>query len=478
MFAGELQRQKALFAACDGLALLAAFAAALMLHDPSNSMHERLLANNPALLCFNVLGLVFLWILVFRACDLYRMRNGGLKEFIGVVRGCSYAAMLTVLIGFVAHVSVSRITVGLAYMLSMVAVAAERAATRACIRRFYANPKNAIPLVLIGCNRFAHYLCDQILDEMTPYEVIGFLGDDSDVHQYRGCPVLGPVERLSELAAVYPSLEAAIVLPEAPREQHERVIAMCEEQRLRWWMMPWVAKWPRGGLRVDMFGVVPLISPRGSNIEGLNYALKRAFDVTVGGLLLLATAPLLALSALAIRLFDDGPILFRQTRIGMRGRPFSMYKLRTMRAVADDSSHRDYVRRWIGQGEGAAQNRDRGERVFKMTDDRRITPLGRWLRRFSIDELPQLINVVRGEMSLIGPRPALPYELELYQPWHLRRLDGAPGITGLWQVSGRNQLSFDDMVRLDVHYLQSWSFVGDLRILARTVPAMLRGGGM
>jgi exopolysaccharide biosynthesis polyprenyl glycosylphosphotransferase len=478
MFAGELQRQKALFAACDGVALLGTFTAALMLHDPSGAMEGRLLQGNPALLCLNVLAIVCLWILVFRACDLYRMRNGGLQESVSIVRGCSYAALLTVLVGFLAHVDVSRITTMLAYLLSMPAITVGRMATRQCIRRFYANPKNAIPLVLIGCNRFARYLCDQILDEMTPYEMVGFLEDDGEIRQYRGCPVLGPAERIGEIAALYPCLEAAIVLPDAPRERHERIIGLCEQQRLRWWLMPWVSKWPNGGLRVDMFGVVPLISPRGSNIEGLNFALKRAFDVTVGTLLLIAAAPFLIASALAIRFFDGGSVLFRQTRVGMRGRPFSMLKLRTMRSAADDSSHRDYVRQWIRQGESAAQNSSGGERVFKLSNDGRVTAVGRWLRRFSVDELPQLINVIRGEMSLIGPRPALPYELELYEPWHLRRLQAAPGITGLWQVSGRNYLSFDEMVRLDVQYLQSWSFTGDLRILARTLPALLRGGGV
>jgi lipopolysaccharide/colanic/teichoic acid biosynthesis glycosyltransferase len=213
-------------------------------------------------------------------------------------------------------------------------------------------------------------------------------------------------------------------------------------------------------------------------IEGLNFALKRAFDLIAGVLLLIAAAPFLAVGALAVWLFDRGPILFRQTRIGMRGRPFSILKLRTMRSAADDSSHRDYVRQWIRHGDAAAQDSSAGERVFKLANDTRVTPVGRWLRRFSIDELPQLINVIRGEMSLIGPRPALPYELELYEPWHLRRLQAAPGITGLWQVSGRNHLSFDEMVQLDVQYLQGWSFAGDLRILARTVPALLRGGGV
>src|SRR5215469_7139643 len=294
MFAGELQRQKALFAACDGLALMAAFATALMLHDPSGAMEGRLLRGNPALLCLNVLAIVCLWVMVFRACDLYRMRNGGLHEFAGIVRGCSFAALLTVAVGFLVHVDVSRITVMLGYLLSIPAVIVERMATRQCIRRFYANPKNAIPLVLIGCNRFARYLCDQILDEMTPYEMVGFLDDDCAISEYRGCPVFGPAERLGEIAALYPCLEAAVVLPDASREQQERVIGLCEQQRLRWWLMPWISKWPNGGLRVDTFGVVPLISPRGSNIEGLNFALKRAFDVVAGTLLLIAALPMLA----------------------------------------------------------------------------------------------------------------------------------------------------------------------------------------
>jgi lipopolysaccharide/colanic/teichoic acid biosynthesis glycosyltransferase len=195
-------------------------------------------------------------------------------------------------------------------------------------------------------------------------------------------------------------------------------------------------------------------------------------------LLLIAAAPVLAAGAVAIRLFDGGPILFRQTRIGMRGRPFSMLKLRTMRSAADDSSHRDYVRQWISQGESAAQDGSGGERVFKLANDQRVTQAGRWLRRFSVDELPQLINVIRGEMSLIGPRPALAYEVEQYEPRHLRRLETLPGVTGLWQVSGRNHLSFEDMVRLDVQYLENWSLGADLKILARTMPELVRGGGL
>ena len=139
--------------------------------------------------------------------------------------------------------------------------------------------------------------------------------------------------------------------------------------------------------------------------------------------------------------------------------------------------HREYVKDWIGQN-GSANAKPNAQTVYKLDRDPRITPIGAWMRRFSIDELPQLVNVLRGQMSLIGPRPALPYELELYQDWHRHRLDAPPGITGLWQVSGRNRLSFDEMVQLDIEYMEDWSLYRDVEILLRTLPAMFGGSGL
>jgi lipopolysaccharide/colanic/teichoic acid biosynthesis glycosyltransferase len=175
--------------------------------------------------------------------------------------------------------------------------------------------------------------------------------------------------------------------------------------------------------------------------------------------------------------------MFRQTRIGIHGRRFELLKFRTMRAANSDAIHRNYVREWIRPPETPSaaaignSNCNGNGAVFKLTADPRVTPVGRWLRRFSIDELPQLLNVLRGEMSLIGPRPALPYEVECYEDWHRRRLEAPPGITGLWQVSGRNQLSFEQMVRLDIQYIEDWSLGHDLAILFRTLPAMIHGDG-
>jgi lipopolysaccharide/colanic/teichoic acid biosynthesis glycosyltransferase len=238
--------------------------------------------------------------------------------------------------------------------------------------------------------------------------------------------------------------------------------------------MPWPVSSLTSGIKVDSVGVVPLIGPLSSNIEGLNFILKRLFDLVVGSIVLVAAAPVLLLSIAALRLCDGPPLLFRQTRIGRHGETFELLKLRTMRAESSDDLHRAYVQKWIGEN-GHGGNGPEGPKMFKLTADPRVTPIGRWLRRLSLDELPQLINVLRGEMSLIGPRPALPYELGLYQDWHRRRLGALPGITGLWQVSGRNELSFDQMVKLDVKYIQEWSFGQDMRILIRTLPAIFRG---
>jgi exopolysaccharide biosynthesis polyprenyl glycosylphosphotransferase len=480
MFAGELRKQKAFFAAVDGIALLNAFGAALAIHDPAHAQEARLLGTDTRLLFLGVAALVAVWILVFRACELYRIRAGGATEAAAVVRGCTYAAVLSLIAGFLVHFDGSRLTIGLAYVFSIPAVLLGRVLARSLVRRIYSNPRITIPIVILGFNEVGRYLFDQVSSEMTFYEPVGFVDAAPGVRQYHGLPVLHGLASLTELAKLYPCLEAAIALPEAARSEHEDIIEMCEENRIRWWLVPWVFNAPPAGLKVNMMGVVPLLSLRGSNIEGFNFIVKRGFDILTASIMLVLTAPILLLAELAIWLEDGGPVFFRQTRIGIRGKQFDFLKLRSMRCTAGDNAHRDYVKKWISLGQHAAVNgaEQDGNKLFKLTDDKRITRVGRILRRYRIDELPQIINVLRGDMSLIGPRPALPYELELYKGWHRRRLNAVPGITGLWQVSGGNRLSFDDMVRLDVKYIEDWSLVSDLKILARTVPVLLRGEGL
>jgi lipopolysaccharide/colanic/teichoic acid biosynthesis glycosyltransferase len=206
--------------------------------------------------------------------------------------------------------------------------------------------------------------------------------------------------------------------------------------------------------------------------------VKRGVDLLGSALMLIACAPLFFVIAMAIKLSSRGPVFFRQKRVGQFGGQFVLFKFRTMYCDCDPTVHQEYVTRLIVNE--AKRNRAAGctEGVFKLTNDKRITKVGKILRRSSLDELPQLLNVVRGDMSLVGPRPALPYELAAYQTWHRRRiLEAKPGITGLWQVTGRSLVRFDEMVRLDLRYANSWSLWLDLKILARTPLAVFRGAG-
>jgi lipopolysaccharide/colanic/teichoic acid biosynthesis glycosyltransferase len=201
---------------------------------------------------------------------------------------------------------------------------------------------------------------------------------------------------------------------------------------------------------------------------------KHLFDLGVGLLCLVVLSPLLAAVAVLVRLTTPGPALFRQTRIGLGGRPFVLYKFRTMYDGSPNDIHREYVRKLLTDAEPPAGGR---QGLYKLEDDARITPVGRLLRRLSIDELPQLFNVIRGEMSLVGPRPALPWEAELMAPAHSQRFLVLPGLTGLWQVSGRSSLTMRQALDLDVDYVRRQSFLLDLGILLKTVPVVLSTHG-
>ncbi|WP_294081801.1 sugar transferase [Sphaerobacter sp.] len=214
------------------------------------------------------------------------------------------------------------------------------------------------------------------------------------------------------------------------------------------------------------------------------YATKRCIDVVLSSAALVLLSPVMLVIALAIKLDSRGPVIFAHERVGARMRrrgttvaweirPFRFYKFRSMVHNADESLHRAHIAAYAS---GQVQ-RGPGKGGFKLTGDPRITRVGRFLRATSLDELPQLVNVLKGDMSLVGPRPVPPYEVEHYESWHFERLAALPGITGLWQVTGRCALTFDEMIALDLEYVRNQSTVLDLKILARTVPAVLRGTG-
>lgn len=214
------------------------------------------------------------------------------------------------------------------------------------------------------------------------------------------------------------------------------------------------------------------------NRKKVSLMLKRLIDIagSVAGLIL--CLPVLLLIALAIKLTSKGPVLFRQVRLGQCGKRFTFLKFRSMYVNSDHRIHEEYVGQLIKGASGTEQTDGNNKKLYKLTADPRITPVGRFLRNTSLDELPQFLNVLRGEMSLVGPRPPVVYEFDRYDLWHKQRLFAVkPGITGLWQVDGRSRVKFDDMVRLDIRYARSWSLWLDINILLRTPRAVLSGNG-
>jgi lipopolysaccharide/colanic/teichoic acid biosynthesis glycosyltransferase len=214
------------------------------------------------------------------------------------------------------------------------------------------------------------------------------------------------------------------------------------------------------------------------NKSRLQLFLKRAVDIVGSISALLILSPMMLLTALFIKVSSPGPIIFRQTRLGKKGIPFTFYKFRSMRTDTSDQIHRDYVLKLIDGNHSVINNGNDEKPFYKIKSDPRITPVGKFIRKTSIDELPQFYNVLKGDMSLVGPRPPLAYEAEKYQAWHLRRiLEMKPGITGLWQVEGRSRTGFDEAVRLDIRYLKTWSLSLDIKILLKTVLEVVRCRG-
>lgn len=203
-------------------------------------------------------------------------------------------------------------------------------------------------------------------------------------------------------------------------------------------------------------------------------SMKKLMDITISACALLVFAPMFLIIAASIKLTSEGPVFFKQKRMGLNGKTFTFLKFRSMYTNSDHNRHKDYIKKFIGEG----KDNENAPGVYKLRNDPRITPVGNILRKTSLDELPQFINVLKGDMSLVGPRPPIPYEFELYDIWHKRRLLSVkPGITGLWQVTGRSSTTFDDMVRLDLKYINEWSLLLDIKLLLKTPWVILTGKG-
>ncbi|MCG8353373.1 MAG: sugar transferase [Chloroflexales bacterium] len=300
------------------------------------------------------------------------------------------------------------------------------------------------------------------------YHLVGYLDDHPISSNGRIGRIYRHVGALSDLEAVIQTRGIHHVILALPFWDHDRLLRLiqsCRTLGVSYHVVPDLYQLSFDRVDVLQISGVPLITPKEISLQGWNLALKRTMDIALAVLSLPLTLPLALLLALLIRLDSPGPAVFRQVRIGKDGQPFTFYKFRTM--VVDAEARKAELSD-LNEADGP---------LFKIRRDPRVTRVGRFLRCSSLDELPQLWSVLRGEMSLVGPRPALPEEVACYESWHRRRLEVTPGLTCLAQALGRSDVSFDEMVRLDIYYAENWSIGMDLRILLMTVPAVITGTG-
>lgn len=338
---------------------------------------------------------------------------------------------------------------------------------------------NLIPTLVVGSGEEAARTV-AILAERPDlgYRVVGCLSETPSAEAPDGVPYLGRLEVLPQTVSRLAVREVIIAEEDISAEElFETMMKIGRKQRVEFRLAPGLFGLLPQKTSIEQVGILPMIRLFCEPLSDAERFVKRTFDIVISLAGIMLTSPLMAAIAIWIKLDSRGPVLFRQERVGMDGRIFLCYKFRTMFQDADPEIHRKaYLRNIVGEADGHDGAGDTP--VFgKVTNDPRITRAGRTLRRTSLDELPQLFNVLRGEMSIVGPRPPIPYEVENYSPWHRRRLDMRPGITGLWQVSGRSRIPFEEMVRIDLFYIENWSIWLDLKIILLTLPAVFRGDG-
>ncbi|PMC74795.1 sugar transferase [Brachybacterium sp. UMB0905] len=409
-------------------------------------------------------------IILFNGYDV-RLIPSGPDLYRNLLHASLAAAGIVGAVVYLADIPLSRTFFTLLFLIGPVLLLGVRVLARRILNRLRARGHLGTQVLAVGSLEHIDQIARTLHRERwLGYSVIGALTPTGQDRSSRtGIPVLGAREDLLEVVRrERPGVLLFAAGAGTGPEEFRRTAWQLEREDVRVIVVPALSEIAADRVQMRPVAGLPLVHmdlPRAR--EALRWT-KRAFDIIAAGAGLLLLAPLMGLIALRIRLHDGGPVIFRQDRVGRDGQHFEFLKFRSM--VTDAEAVR------VEKLERAVQ--DRGNAVmFKMREDPRITKPGRFLRKYSLDELPQLWNVLRGDMSLVGPRPALPQEVAEYDEMAWRRLSVRPGITGLWQVSGRSDLSWEDTVRLDLYYVDNWSFLRDLQILLRTVRAVLAAAG-
>lgn len=472
---------KFILAFADLILLLISFALAVRLRFYEIPLSE--LLDKPFLFTQIIFVLIYslIWIVIFQHFHLYKINIflSVSDQILAIIKSLAYGLVGLIVVSFFIKGldwTDSRAVIFYFICLSFISITLFR--TVVFKKLFVIAAQKKIfqrKVLIIGTDKTAKMVALQLeLDDSHGFKVVGFIDDklEKDTRIFEDLFVIGKINRLKNLVKRHEVEEIIIAQSEITHQKLLDIIDKAKDTsatvRLASELYNII---PEKVLVEKYLGVPVVLMPQ--NYDNVLFSVyKRVFDVVVASLALIIFAIPFMIIALLIKLSSKGAVFFSDTRIGKEGKPFKFYKFRTMQINNDDSIHREFVSEYIKQ---SSENKS-GE-VKKITDDPRVTKIGRLLRKTSLDELPQLFNVLLGEMSLVGPRPCLPYEWEQYDEWHRRRFSVIPGCTGLWQVSGRSAVDFNDMVILDLFYIDNMSPLFDLKIILKTIPVMLLGKG-
>ena len=434
-----------------------------------------------------MLFVVGIRLLCFRYCDLYRVRGefSFVDDGMRIFKAAAIGSLLIVSAAFLYRggfafrsFSYARSVFVVDFVFVLLSVGLIRLFIRSVQTFVRSRQINLIPTLVVGRNHEASLFIREMRERPAlGYRVIGVVDtqnvETNQTDSYEGVPVVGTLQGLPETIRDSGANEVIIADSQVNGDALFEVMMRCGRRRgVEFRIAPSLFNCLPRKTEIDQIGVLPMIRLFREPLSSSARILKRTSDLIISALAVALLLPLWLLIALLIKLDSRGPVFYTQERVGMDGRLFLLYKFRTMDANADADLHREYQRAFIA-GRAEANLGDDQKPTYKLLADPRITRIGKFLRKTSIDEVPQLLNVLLGDMSIVGPRPPIPYEVEAYELWHRKRLDMKPGLTGLWQVSGRNRLPFEEMVRLDLFYIENWSLLLDLKIILRTGFVML-----
>jgi exopolysaccharide biosynthesis polyprenyl glycosylphosphotransferase len=474
------RRMVALLAASDAALVFVAFVIAywmryqLVWPAPFNRIVQEVLTVNSVPFYSFVPYALFLnavLMALFAMKGLYRLpRHAGVLDYAGPIISASTTGIaLVVLIMIIQRPIYSRLIFAFAWGWTIFLLLLARACLVNMRRWRWTRGIGRERVLVIGGTGLGRQVMDGIVAQtFLGYSLVGYLEDRDPPPNERRDGHFRHLGSVQDLESIVGRAAIELVIIALPFWQHHRLpemVRICRAAGVEFRVVPDLFELSYDRVNVASLSGIPLIGLKELSLKGGNLLLKRALDLTLIALAAPIVLLVAGLLALAIKVDSPGPAIFKQLRIGKDGKPFTTYKFRTM--VADAEARK---------AELVQLNEALGP-IFKIRDDPRQTRIGRFLRRSSLDELPQLWNVVRDEMSLVGPRPQVPDEVAQYDEWHHRRLEVKPGLTGLWQVLGRSETSFDEMVRLDIYYAENWSPLMDLRILIETIPAVLSGKG-